>query len=431
MARLHGQVAPTSEPPRRRIVPALGITQILGWGSTYYLPAVLAPAIALDTGWPLPAIVGGLALGLLVAGAVSPLVGRTIDRHGGRSVLSAASLLFAAGLAALAAAPSLPFYLAAWLLLGLAMGAGLYDAAFATLGRIYGESARRAITLLTLIAGFASTLCWPLTAWLDSTFGWRGACLAYAGLQLAVALPLHAWALPRRPAGLVPQALGTSASSAPMAQPRLYLLLAATITLAAAITALVAVHLLTILQGRGLSLAAAVGLGALIGPAQVSARASEILLGRHRHPIWTLVAATVLVAAGIGLLTLSFPLPAVALLAFGAGAGIHSIARGTVPLALFGAAGYPTLMGRLARPSLVAQAVAPVLGALLLQWTGPGGTLATLLAAAAADLVLALALVVAMRAAYAPVTRQTTSPTSSATSSEEPSAPTATPTGRP
>ena len=419
-------------PARRLVVPALGVTQILAWGSTYYLPAVIAPAIAADTAWPLPAVVGGLTLGLLVAGAVSPLVGRTIDRHGGRPVLCAASLLFAAGLAALAAAPSLLLYLAAWALLGLAMGGGLYDAAFATLGRIFGETARPAITCLTLIAGFASTVCWPLTAWLAAGFGWRGACFAYAALQLLVALPLHACVLPRRPAARAPTARdATPGEPAGRVPPRLYLLLAATITLAAAITAVVAVHLLSILQGRGLGLAAVVGLGALIGPSQVAARAVEMAVGRRRHPIWSMVAATVLVAAGVGLLALAAPLAAVALVCFGAGAGIHSIARGTVPLALFGPAGYPPLLGRLARPSLVAQALAPVLAAVLLQAAGPGGTLAALLATAVADLALALALLVAVRAAYAPLSRQTTSPTSSATSSDAPSGPTATPTGRP
>jgi MFS family permease len=421
------------QPPRGRIVSALGITQILGWGSTFYLPAVLAPDIAADTGWPLAAIVGGLTLGLLIAGAVSPLVGRSIDRHGGRPVLSAASLLFATGLGALAAAPNLPLYLAAWVLLGLAMGAGLYDAAFATLGRIYGESARQAITYLTLIAGFASTVCWPLTAWLAGAVGWRGACLAYAGLQLTIALPLHVFMLPRRSAAIHapsgPRASAASPATA-QAQPRRYLLLATTITLAAAVTAVVAVHLLTILQSRGLSLAAAVGLGALVGPAQVAARAVEMLAGRRHHPVWSLVAATLLVAIGVALLAFGLAFPGVALVCFGAGAGLHSIARGAVPLALFGAVGYATLMGRLARPNLLAQAAAPVLAALMLQQVGADGTLLALLAMALADLALAVLLAASVRAAYAPVTRQITSPTSSATSSE-PSGPSATPTGRP
>jgi len=162
----------------------LGVTQIFAWGSSYYLPAVLAKPIAADTGWSLSWVVGGLSLGLLVAGLVSPWVGRAIARSGGRPVLALSAGLLAAGLSALALAHSLPAFLIAWLLVGLGMGAGLYDPAFATLGRLYGHGGRSAITTLTLFGGFASTVCWPLSAFLDAHLGWRGACLVYAGFQL-------------------------------------------------------------------------------------------------------------------------------------------------------------------------------------------------------------------------------------------------------
>ena len=185
-------------PNRHLVVTVLGLTQILAWGSSYYLLAVLAPAIAADTGWSLAWIVGGLSLGLIAAGFVSPRVGRTIERHGGRPVLAVSAGLFAVGLCGLAIASALPVYLAAWLVLGLAMGAGLYDAAFATLGRLYGQSARQPITILTLFGGFASTACWPLSAYLETSLGWRGTCLAYAALHLAIALPLYVLTLPRR-----------------------------------------------------------------------------------------------------------------------------------------------------------------------------------------------------------------------------------------
>ena len=167
------------------MVAALGIVQILAWGSSYYLLAVLAGPIARDTGWPYAWVIGGVSLGLLVAGLASVRVGRAIEEYGGRRVLAAGAVLLAAGLALMAAAPSVPVYLAAWLVLGLGMGAGLYDAAFSTLGRLYGAGARGAITALTLWGGFASTVCWPLSAWLVEGVGWRGACLAYAGLHLA------------------------------------------------------------------------------------------------------------------------------------------------------------------------------------------------------------------------------------------------------
>jgi MFS family permease len=392
-------------PSRHLVVTVLGLTQILAWGSSYYLPAVLAPAIAADTGWPLAWIVGGLSLGLIAAGFVSPRVGRTIERHGGRPVLAVSAGLFAVGLCGLAIASSLPVYLAAWLVVGLAMGAGLYDAAFATLGRLYGQSARQPITILTLFGGLASTACWPLSAYLEASLGWRGTCLAYAALHLVVALPLYALALPRRAdsegrlvrAGSEPGRLSAIAAGASRPARSLFLLLAATITLGSAVSALVSVHLLSILQGRGVTLAAAVALGALIGPAQVGARAVEMLIGRYHHPIWTLIASTVLVAAGLGLLWAGLPIMAVALALYGAGIGIESIARGTLPLALFGATGYATVIGRLAMPSLLAQAASPILGALLMQRVGADGTIATLLGAAVLDILLVAALFIWMR----------------------------------
>ena len=186
-------------PSRGIIISVLGVTQIFAWGSSYYLPAVLAKPISADTGWSLSWVVGGLSLGLLIAGLVSPWVGRAIAHRGGRPVLAVSAGLLAAGLSALALAHSLPAFLTAWLLVGLGMGAGLYDPAFATLGRLYGHGGRSAITTLTLFGGFASTVCWPLSAFLDAHLGWRGVCLVYAGFQLAVALPAYVFVLPREP----------------------------------------------------------------------------------------------------------------------------------------------------------------------------------------------------------------------------------------
>ena len=170
------------QPRRAVVISALGITQIFSWGSSYYLLAVLAKPIAADTGWSLSLIIGGLSLGLLAGGLVSPRVGRTIDAYGGRSVLAASSLLIGCGQLVLASAYHPATYVVAWLIMGMGMGAGLYDAAFATLGRAYGKDARSAITTLTLWGGFASTVCWPISAFLVDAAGWRFACLAYGAL---------------------------------------------------------------------------------------------------------------------------------------------------------------------------------------------------------------------------------------------------------
>ncbi|TIL69472.1 MFS transporter [Mesorhizobium sp.] len=385
-----------SPPTRSRgtIIAALGMTQIMAWGSSYYLPAVIAPAVVADTGWPLAWVVGGLSLGLFVGGLISPRVGSSIERHGGRNVLAFSAACIGIGQIGLAFAPSLAVYIVAWLVIGLGMGAGLYDAAFATLGRLYGHGARSAITTLTLFGGFASTVCWPLSAFLMGEIGWRGACLVYAALQLLVALPLYLLILPRgvaRPASQSDQK--TVVASVPvMRSTPVMVILAATITLGAVISSTLSVHLLTVLQSTGMALAAAVGLGALVGPSQVGARAIEMVVARYHHPIWTKVVSVGCVAIGVSALWMGMPIVPLALAFYGAGIGLESIARGTLPLALFGASGYARLMGRLAMPSLIAQAAAPSVGALLVEQLGAHGMLAVLSALAQVNAVLVGAL---------------------------------------
>jgi MFS family permease len=389
-------------PSRGIIISALGVTQIFAWGSSYYLPAVLAKPISADTGWSLSWVVCGLSLGLLIAGLVSPWVGRAIAHRGGRPVLAVSAGLLAAGLSALALAHSLPAFLTAWLLVGLGMGGGLYDPAFATLGRLYGHGGRSAITALTLFGGFASTVCWPLSAFLDSHFGWRGTCLVYASFQLAVALPAYLFVLPREPSrpssppvsGTLPVPEATSRDSRGSS---LFLLLAATITLSSVISTTMSVHLLTVLQAKGLTLAAAVGLGALVGPSQVVARAVEMVIARFHHPIWTKVAATSLVAAGLATLWIGLPIIPLALALYGAGIGLESIARGTLPLAVFGPERYPVVMGRIAMPSLIAQAAAPSIGTALIEASGFDGALRIFVAAAICNVILAVSLLLVLR----------------------------------
>ena len=404
----------TPAPAAARTVTVLGLGQVFAWGATYYLPAVLARPIAQDTGWPLTWIVGALSLGTLVSGLAAPAVGRRIDRLGGRPVLAASALLFAAGLGGLAVAPGLLAYLACWLVLGLGMGAGLYDAAFGTLGRLYGQDARKHITVLTLFGGFASTLCWPLSAWLVSAVGWRGTCLAYACLHLCVVLPAYLWLLPRRAARATPApqdgiagepAPPADGTTTPAAAHRTrFLLLATSGALTAAIGAVVAVHLLALLQGRGIPLAAAVALGALIGPAQVGARLVEMVLGRYHHPVWTMGAAAMLMFTGTALLYGDGLGVAVALVLYGAGMGIHSIARGAVPLALFGATHYASMMGRLARPGAIIGALAPTLVAMLWAATSDGAVLLALAGGTALNLVVVGLLLFDWRRSGAPRT---------------------------
>ncbi|MGB4247587.1 MAG: MFS transporter [Pseudohongiellaceae bacterium] len=363
--------------PRWLVVSALGIMQIFAWGGSFYLLTIISGPITTDTGWPLPWIIGSLSAGLLVAGMVSPAAGRAIDKRGGRFVLALSSPLLAAGLVVIGFAQSLPVFIAGWLIMGLGMGSGLYDAAFSTLGQIYRTRARTAITALTLWGGFSSTVSWPLTAWLVDQVGWRGACFAYAGIQMLVCLPLVLTLIPRPPVNVPRDDVQTIASDSPLSrtESRQFLLLALAFMTAGTTFSILTIHLLVLLQAQGVTLESAVLLGTLIGPAQVAGRIVEMSnRGRH-HPLWTLTAAIILIASGLILLATGFAVIGVALILYGAGNGIFSIARGTVPLALFGPDRYAIVMGRLARPALLAQALAPVLAAWFLNVRSPDAVL--------------------------------------------------------
>jgi MFS family permease len=390
-----------SAPRRALLITALGLVQILMWGSTFYLLAVLAPAIVAETGWPERWVISGITVGLITAGLISPRVGRAIDRRGGRPVLVFSSILTACGFVALALAWSLPVYLLAWVVLGIGMGTGLYDAVFAALGRLYGAGARSAITSLTLFGGFGSTVCWPLSAWLLATWDWRVTCLAYAAIHLAVSLPVHALMFPAAPARHRTDEAVKSAALAPALagmERVVFGLLAGVQMLAQAIGAIVIVYLLVFLQARGLTLVSAVALGTLFGPAQVGARIIERLFGANYHPIWTMIAAAALMSLGLALLLIDLPVVAAAVVIYGAGYGVTWIARGTLPLALFGPERYPVLIGRLALPSIIAPALAPAAGALMIERVGVDATIAVLTAVALANVGLVAALWAASRA---------------------------------
>ena len=369
-------------PAQAKVIGSLGVAQTLAWGSSYYLPAVLAAPMARELGITTPMVYAAFSGALVASALLGPVAGHAIDRHGGRNVLVAASLLFALGLAMLGIAPGPSMMVVAWLIVGVAMGAGLYETAFSTLVRVYGRDARSAITGITLIAGFASTVGWPLSAWMQAQFGWRGACLGWAALHLVLGLPLNAW-LPRT--GRASRADGAPAKAhaedqappvdAPPAAPasagRVSVLLAFVFAATWFISTAIATHLPRMLEATGMTLAAAVGIGALIGPAQVAARMLEFGVLRTIHPL--LSARLAALTHPIGALALLVTGPALApvfALLHGAGNGILMIANGTLPLALFGTRGYGARQGWLMLPARVAQALAPLLFGLALDAWG-------------------------------------------------------------
>ncbi len=359
--------------PGTRLVLALGSAQLLAWGSTYYLPAILAVPMARELGLAPSAPFAAFSLALLVAALVGPQAGRAIDRHGGRPVLAATSVVFALGLVLLGTAHG-PLQLAlAWAVIGAGMGTGLYEGAFAALVRLQGSDARRAITGVTLLGGLASTVGWPLSTWLELQVGWRGACLAWAAIHLAVALPLNLSlprALPQAPPAAAPVAAAHGEGRAPwLPSALLAFVFAATWFISTAMAA----HLPRLLQAVGATLAAAVAVGMLVGPAQVAARIAEYGLLRRVHPLLSARLAAALHPLAVVVLLLAGPPAALAFgLLHGAGNGILTIAKGTLPLVLFGAGGYGHRQGLLMVPARLAQALAPWAFGLALDRWGAG-----------------------------------------------------------
>jgi predicted MFS family arabinose efflux permease len=350
------------------IVLALGTTQTLAWASSYYLPAILADPIGHDLGVSSNWIFAAFSASLVISALLGPRVGRQIDLVGGRHVLSISNLTLAAGLALLGFTYSIPVLIIAWLLLGIGMGFGLYDAAFGALGRIYGNAARGAITGITLIAGFASTVGWPLTAFGLESIGWRDTCFAWAAAHILVGLPINFFMLP-----------AVTASKAAMKTPvkphipidRTMVLLAFAFAAAWSVTGAMAAHFPRILEAAGATSVQAVAAGALIGPAQVAARIVEASLLSRYHPLVSTRLACLTHPIGAVIVAIFGGAAASAFAIFhGAGNGVLTIARGTLPLAIFGPQNYAYRLGIIGAPARMAQAAAPLAFGLLIDAMG-------------------------------------------------------------
>jgi MFS family permease len=354
--------------PKGVVVSALGVTQTLAWASTYYLTAVFADPVSAGLQLSRTWFYGSVSAALLLSGLLGPLAGQVIDRRGGRDVLAATNVVFAMGLVLMSVSTGPAGLVAAWLMLGVGMGFGLYEAAFATVAGLYGRDARNAITGITLFAGFASTVGWPLSAALIDAVGWRGALLAWAGLHLALGLPLNRLLVPRSPP---PAPVG---SSAPVSGrlPWTMIVLAGVFGATWFVSTALAAHLPRLLEAMGATPTAAIAAVALIGPAQVAARLVEFGLLRRATPLISARLATALHPLGAILLaTIGAPAAIAFVLLHGAGNGMLTIARGTLPLALFGASGYGMRTGLLTAPSRILQGGAPLLFGVVLDRLGP------------------------------------------------------------
>jgi MFS transporter len=379
---------------------ALGITQITAWGTSYYCLGVLAGPIGRDTAWSRGFVFLGFTVALLVMGIVSNAVGRAIDRHGGRAVMTLGTVLVSAGLFALSQVHSQPAYLVVWAFLGIGMRLCLYDAAFAALVQVAPSRGRQAISYLTLFGAFASSVFWVVGHALEEQLGWRQTLVVFALINLVVCLPLHWFGLGRRePDGRAGPAGG------PVESPDGPPLEGATRSIAIALFALImslngfvfgviSVQLVPLLEAAGLATAAAVWVASLKGVAQFGGRVVEIVFARNlraitvgRIAIGVLPPALALLLAGTG----SLPLVLAFTLLMGASQGVITIVRGAVPLALFGARGYGTVLGLIATPVLVVNAAAPTVFAWIVdRWGWAPGRVTLLVGCSAAWLAMEL-----------------------------------------
>ncbi len=370
-------------------IAALGSAQTIAWASSYYLPAILAAPIARDLSISPTFVYGALSAGLVIAGLLGPRVGHFIDTFGGRGLLAVSNLVLAAGLIMLSFATGTVVLIAAWIVLGVGMGMGLYEAAFATLTRIYGYAARKPITGITLIAGFASTIGWPITAYLDAHYGWRIACQVWALIHLALALPMNL-SLPRaEPLKAHVEDEVSPAPSAQQSETVAMILVAYVFAATGFVSSGLSALMPSLLMQFGATPAAALLAGTLIGPAQVTARIIEAGWLSCYHPLASTRLATVM--NPLGVLTLAIGGPALApifAVFYGAGNGVLTIARGTLPLALFGPRGFGRRVGVLSLPARATGAIAPLAVGLLAEHLGAGALWATALASASAFIAL-------------------------------------------
>jgi MFS family permease len=363
--------------PPRRVLVALSVTQITGWGVLYYAFPVALADITADTGWSATATTASFSAGLIVSAIAGIPVGRWLDHHGPRRVMTAGSLLAVPATAGIALAPTYAWFLAAWLVAGVAMAAVFYQAAFAALTRWYGPRRVRALTALTLVAGLSSTIFAPLTSQLLERFDWRETYLLLAVVLAVVTVPLHAFAL-------TPPWTTTHVEvrdGAPVVHRRVpdevrtagFLLLSGALTLTAFGLYAASLTLIPLLTARGFSAALAATTLGLLGAGQLLGRIGYAPLTARTTPTARTVAIIIASAATIGLLA-ALPGPAALLIAAailaGAARGAGTLLQATVVADRWGAARYGTLSGYFAAPITAAAALAPWAGTALADLTG-------------------------------------------------------------
>lgn len=361
----------------------LALTRIIGWGSTFYSPSVLVSGLDRDIGLNAEIVFGGITILLITGALFAPAVGRQLDREGTRRSMCVGAVICAIGLAVLAAAQGPISYLASWFVIGIGHALSLANVGNVTIAQLMGERTRRVIGLMMLVTGLASSVFWPLTATLMDAFGWRATLLVFAAMQIVIVLPIY-MAIPRlKPAQPAAAVTGVRSGGedgrVPSASRRAaFWLVALAFSASGLVSWGLPLHLITLFQEAGLTQAEAVWIATLSGPATIAARAIDatigerlpaektallgLLLGPAMCLILPLVPMTIATAAGFVLL-------------FSAALGVISVARATLPLALFGRNGFATMLGKLTVPQNITFAAAPLLFAVMVERLGADMTL--------------------------------------------------------
>jgi MFS family permease len=375
---------------------AIGCLQTMAYGTLYYPFAVLKQPMA-DSGIDSRLLLAAVSGAFLVGGLLAPYVGRTIDRWDGRKVMALGTISGGLACAVMGFTEKIALLLPAVVLLGIAFASTLYDSAFSTIVRIVPRDGRTAITLITLVAGFASTIFWPLTHWLESRIGWQPTWHVYAFLNIAIAAPAYLLLpVPSRSSVSIRDRSQRVADERPQShQSRVFVLLAFVFSVNALVAATLSIQIIDLLQRAGLAAVTAVSAAALIGPAQVAGRLAEFLLRRNvRPPATAVFALTCLpIALILLLITDSYAMAAGFALMYGMSNGLVTIVKGALPLSLFGSDGYGTLMGRLASPQLIAESLAPFVSAVAIVWLGDQVSISILLALACLSVAAMLMLI--------------------------------------
>jgi MFS family permease len=378
--------------PAARATAGLGFTQIVGWGTTFLMPAVLGRHIQESLGLASEVVFAGITVMFGVGALLAPQVGRLIDRTGARTVMASGSALYAVSLAALAFSQGLVSYLLCWAAMGIASTLALSTPSSIAIAQVAGPGARRAIAMLAIIGGFASTVFWPLSGALDVAVGWRGTLLVYAAIHLFACLPVHLLVLPRQPpAHHLAAAANPAASGVPSeVRSKVFLLLSVTLSSGAFVFTGAMVHMIELMRGLGHPAASAVLLASLIGPSQVTVRVFELLFG-HRYSIMNSAvfgSATLVLGLGVALIDGgNFVVALACIVSYGIANGLKAVQRATLPLALFGRGQFGAYMGRLALPQGIVSASAPPVIAAVLSSYGTAGALWLIFAAALLSLV--------------------------------------------